>query len=362
MNAIHYIIRRVLIIIPTLIGLTLLTFILMRAIPNRILESGYVNPNSNVPVYLQLQYASKLLGLNEPLPVQYFDFLVNLLRGNIGFMNTPFYSGPVLRGIEYFLPNTLQLALISVFLALLIALPLGTYMGINPGSVSDHVGRIFSVTGFAIPAFWLGIMLQIAFGHGVLSLPTSVFPISGTVSTSILPTVLPPWLEDYSTGQLLSSPTHVLMIDALLHGQPVIALNAFEHIVLPVATLTYGILAGILRFVRAGVVDSSRQEFVKSARAKGVPERVIVKKHIRRNALIPTVTVTALLIADLLGGVVLVETVFQYPGIGLLSVDSALYFQIYGVIGTTLVFGIIMVVANLLADIVYALMDPRIRY
>ena len=131
---------------------------------------------------------------------------------------------------------------------------------------------------------------------------------------------------------------------------------------LPVVTITYGILAGILRFIRAGMVDAAGQEFIKTARAKGVPERLVIKKHIRKNALLPTVTVLGLLISGLLGGVVTVEIVFNYLGIGYLAVNFALQTQVWGILALTFVFGLILMITNLVVDVVYAFLDPRIRY
>ncbi|MCL4451494.1 MAG: ABC transporter permease [Candidatus Thermoplasmatota archaeon] len=358
----YYVLKRLLFIIPTLIGLSIFAFILMSVLPQTLLEAQFINPNSTLSISVQLHDAAVQLGLNYPKPVQYFFYINGLLHGNFGFMNTSFYSGPVLTGIEEFFPNTVQLVVISLIVSLLIAIPLGTYIGNNPGSLADHAGRIFTLTGFAMPAFWLGLMLQILFGKGILGLPISVFPISGIVSSSAVPNPLPPWLHSPNSSVLLSTPTHMILIDALIHGDFTLAYSALLHLVLPVATLSYALIAGIIRFMRAGIVDASRQEFVKTARAKGVPEKLVLKRHIRKNGLTSTITVVGLLLADLLGGVVLVETVFQYPGMGLLSVNAALYFQIYGVMGTTIVFGFILMVVILLTDIAYAYIDPRIRY
>jgi len=357
-----YVLRIIIAMIPTLFGLTLLMFLLERTIPPSILASQYVNPDSTVPIQQQLHNAYIELGLNRPAPVQFFYYLINLLHGNLGYMNSSYYSGSVLGAIETYFPNTAQLVIFSMALTLLISFPLGTYIGARPGSISDHASRIFAITGYAIPTFWLGLMLQLLFGRGVMNLPVSVFPLDGIVSSSALPNPLPSWLINPVTGALYSSPTHMILFDALLHGDFSLAFNAFMHLVLPVITLTYALLAGLLRFIRSGMVDTSRKEFVRTARAKGVPERLVVTKHIRRNALIPAVTVVGLLLADLLGGVVVTETVFEYPGMGLLSVNAAISDEIYGVVGTTLVFGLIMVIVNLIVDVVYAYLDPRIRY
>lgn len=348
--------------IPTLFGLTLLMFLLERTIPNSILASEYVNPQSTVPIQLQLQNAYVQLGLNNPAPIQFLYYLNDIFHGNLGYMNTSYYSGSVLTAITDYFPRTAQLVIFSIVITLLIAIPVGTYIGSRPGSVSDHASRVFAITGFAIPTFWLGLMLQITFGRGVLNLPVSIFPLSGMISNSALPSQLPSWLISPTSGALVSSPTHMIFFDSLIHGDYALAANALFHLALPVATLTYALLAGLIRFIRSGMVDVASKEYVKTARSKGVPERHVIQHHMRRNAMIPAVTVIALLIADLLGGVVITETIFGYPGMGLLTVNAAVTDEIYGVIGTTLVFGVIMVVANIVVDVVYALLDPRIRY
>ncbi len=350
-----YIVRRILVLIPTLLGLTLLMFILLAMIPPALLEIPYYNPRSGVPREVQLHNAALLLGLNLPLPLRFFKYVWLLLHGNLGIMNLAGYPSSVAQAILQAFPNTIQLALFSTILALAIAVPLGTYIGARPNTPVDQAGRIFSLSGYAMPAFWLALMLQIVLGRNVIpGNPFGVFPISGSVpDVAVAPSF-------FVNG--VTYPTHIPIFDALMHADWSYAWGSFMHVVLPTLTLTYGILAGVLRFIRAGMVDSTYQEYVKTARAKGVPEKDVIRIHIRKNALIPAITVMGLLFAGLLGGAVLTETVFDYNGIGLLSVLAATSYQIYAVIGTTLVFGIVLMFANLIVDVVYALIDPRIRY
>ena len=356
----YYIVRRLLVLIPTILGLTLLIFILMRSLPTTYLIAPYT-AGAKTPEAKALDTANaiKILGLNYPLPVQYLDYLSNLLHGNWGYMAAGGgYTGSVISLIALYLPNTAQLAVGATVLSIIIAIPLGTYIGARPNSVADQSGRIFSLFGYAMPAFWLALLLQIIFGAKTVGgAPWQIFPLTGVYPEAVL-IHTPVWMANGT-----SYPTHIFILDALLNGDPSAAWGGFMHIVLPVLALTYGILAGILRFIRAGMVDSANQEYVKTARAKGVNENQVIKRHVRRNALIPTITVMGLLFAGLLGGVVLIEKVFAYPGIGLLTVNSALpTLQIYGVAGTTLIFSLLLVSANLIVDIVYAFVDPRIRY
>ena len=362
MKITHYILRRLLSLIPTVIGVTLLAFILVRSLPVSLLISQYLNPDSTIPLEIQRANAIQSLGLNLPVPVEYFIYLKSLFSGNWGTMTSSFYNGPVLTGISQFFPNTLQLAVFSMFLSIAIAIPLGTYMGARPNSAGDHIGRIAALTLYGMPLFWLGLMLQMVLGQGILNDPLSIFPTGGTFSYASLPFPPPTWILSSGNNIVLSSPTHILLLDSLLHGDFRLAWDAFMHLVSPVLTLTFGLLAYQLRFIRSGVVDSYRQEFTRAAIARGIPEKTVIKKHVRRNGILPSITAMGLIMAFLMGGVVLVEDVFQYPGMGLLSINAVLSFQIYGVMGTTLVFSFVVITANFIVDLLYAKIDPRVTY
>lgn len=356
----YFIIRRLLLLIPTLLGLVLLVFFLMRMFPDNYLVAKYINPKSAVPVSIQMEQAKAALGLNYPIFIQYFFYIKALFTGAWGSMSTPVFTGSVITAIELYFPATLQLAIFATILSILIAIPLGTYIGARPNSVADQTGRVFSLGFYAVPIFLLAIVLQIIFGKNVIpGNPFGQLPIAGKFALSAIPAVPPPWF-DASTG--LTSPTHLPLFDALLHGDWALAGSSFEYMILPIVTLTLALLAGILRFIRAGMVDASNQEYVKTARSKGVPENLVIKRHIRKNALIPTVTVLGLLFASLLGGVVVVEEIFNYFGIGYLALQAVTNLAIYGVLGTTFVFGLTLMMANLIVDIAYAFIDPRIRY
>lgn len=356
----YFIIRRLLLLIPTLFGLILLIFFLLRMFPDTYLVARYINPKSSVPVSVQIAQAKAALGLNYPIFIQYFFYIKALFTGSWGTMSTSIYTGSVLSGIELYFPATLQLAIFATILSIIIAIPLGTYIGARPNSVADQTGRVFSLTFYAMPIFLLALLLQLVFGKNVIAgNPLGVLPIAGKFSFNAVGAIPPPWFNP-STG--LTSPTHLPLLDALIHGDWALAYSSFIYLILPVVTLTLSLLAGILRFIRAGMVDSANQEYVKTARSKGVPESLVIKRHIRKNALIPTITVLGLLFASLLGGVVVVEEVFGYYGMGMLSLRAITNVAIYGVLGTTFVFGITLMAANLIVDIAYAFIDPRIRY
>ncbi len=361
-----FIIRRLLLIIPTLIGLTIIVFVLMWSLPHTFLASAFINPKAPNRAQ-QIINAENALGLNQGIVLGYLHYLGNTFTGNWGYMtlsNPIKYSGTVLSGIGLFFPNTIQLVIFAAVLSILISIPLGTYIGARPNSLADHLGRIFSLSFYAIPVFVLAIVFQVIFGQGVIAgNPLGIFPISGTFTITSQIAISPPsWLISGVGGVVLSKPTHLIVFDALIAGDYSLASNAFMHLVLPVLVLTLSLLAGILRFLRASMVDAANSEYVKTARSKGVPEGKVIKLHMRRNALIPTVTVLGLLFASLLGGVVLIEDVFDYPGIGYLALSTILSGSIFGVLGTTFLFGIVLISANLLVDIAYAILDPRIRY
>ena len=358
----YFIIRRILLLIPTLLGLVLLVFFIMRMFPDAYLISQYVNRKSGIPYDLQVAQAKALLGLNYPVYLQYFFYLKMLFTGagGWGYMSTALYTGSVLRGIGLYFPSTIQLAIFATILSIIVAIPLGTFIGARPNTVADHGGRIFSLIFYALPIFVLGIYLQILLGKGVIpGNPIGVFPIAGKFSPTAMSIPPPSWF-DTSTG--LTNPTHLMLLDSLLHGDWALAYSSFVYLILPVVTLTLALLAGILRFIRAGMMDASNQEYVKTARSKGVPESMVINRHIRKNALIPTITVMGLIFASLLGGVVVVEQVFGYPGIGELGLNAIFSFSVYGVVGVTFVFGVILMATNLIVDIAYAFIDPRKRY
>ena len=351
----YYIIRRLLVLIPTLLGLLLLTFIMLNALPQSFLTSQFV-PQNTPPHQraIDITIAKRVLGLNYPVPVQFLIYVNNIIHGNWGFMypeysgSSSFYTGPVLAGILEYFPVTLELAIFATIFSIIIAIPLGTYIGSKPNSIADQTGRVFSLSGYAMPTFFLALLLQLVFN--------SYLPIYGQGY---------PKNKTYSFIQNgISQPTHMLVFDALINGHFSLALSAFAHIILPVLALSYGLLAGLLRFIRAGMVDASNQEYVKTARAKGVPEKQVLKRHIRKNALLPSITVFGLVFSSLLGGVVVIEDVYRINGLGKFAISTVTSgnIEFFGILGTTLFFGITLVLANLIVDILYALMDPRIRY
>jgi peptide/nickel transport system permease protein len=239
------------------------------------------------------------------------------------------------------------LAVIATALTGLLGIPLGVWSAVRKDSLFDQSTRVVSFIGYSVPLYWLALILIIVFA--------GVLPASGNVDVTLVG-----GLSWYSNG--ISYPTHILLIDSLLYGRIDVFENALLHLILPVITLTYGFMASVLRVMRSSMQDTLGQDFVRTARAKGLPEGVVVNVHARRNALIPVFTLLGYTIASLLGGVVLVETVFNYLGIGYWTTQALLAGDAGGIMGAVVVFGLTFIVANLGTDILYGYLDPRIRY
>jgi ABC-type dipeptide/oligopeptide/nickel transport system permease component len=351
----YYIVRRLLLVLPTFVGLTLIVFALIHIGGNQHLIGEYVNIHSTVPVSVQEQELTQRFRLNDPLIIQYGYWLAAFLQGNWGYTHTAIYTGTVLSAIGLFFPNTLMLAIPAVILTAIIGIPIGVWSAIRKDSVADQTTRVLSFVGYSIPVYWLGLILIIVFGSSSVCGCLNVFPISGTVSISLMNGV--GW---YHNG--FSSPTDVLIIDSLIHGRLDIFLNALMHLILPVLTLTYATMASVLRVTRSSMQDTLNQDYVRTARAKGLSEKTVINVHARRNALIPVVTLLGAVIASLLGGVVLVEEVFGYLGIGYWTTQAILNGDVGGIMGATIIFGLSFIFANFFVDIIYAFLDPRIRY
>ncbi len=360
-----YIVRRLLILIPTLIGVTLITFALSHAGGANVSLRPYCDPKAGACDISNPRYAGVVayLHLNDSIPVQYVFYLRALFTGDWGFTASVLHGVPVTQAIVVFFPATVELAITATIAAIVLGIPTGTISAIKKDKIPDHITRVVALSGFAIPYFWLAIMLQLL---AVTLVPN--WPISGEYTPSLLEPCQNPWAFIFPAGStcaagnanLFSQPTHFFIIDAALNGDWTIFWDGLAHIILPTLTLGFGIFGVILRMIRSGMVDAMSQDYVRTANAKGLPEEVVIRKHIRRNALLPATTVVGLLFAGLLGGVVLVEDVFNWPGIGNWTVQAVVEHDTGGVMGTTLLFALFLMLTNLVVDVVYAYLDPRI--
>lgn len=312
-----FIVRRLLMMIPVLFLISLVSFGLIFVLPGDP-AMAMLGPDQieNKKLYLALRAQ---LGLNQPLPVQYLNWLVQLLHGNLGTsIRTHF---PVTTLLAQSLAPTVQLAVMAMIIALAISIPVGIISAIRPGSIADMFGTIGALAGVALPDFWLGIMLIYVF--------------------SLILRILPP--DGYT------SPSKNL-------GQ------SLELMIMPSFTLGAVLAAVITRQIRSAMLETLQQDYVLTARAKGLRERLVVVRHALRNAMIPVLTVIGLQIGQLMGGVVIAETIFAIPGMGRLAVDSIFFRDFPVVQGVVLVMAVAVLVANFITDLLYAFVDPRIRY
>lgn len=347
--------KRVIYGIIALFGLTVITFILSHSGGSSLVISTYLNPQSSVPISVQERSLEAEFHLNQPLYIQYFYYIYGLFHGSWGYTKTPIFSGQVTTAITYFLPNTIELSTVAMLIVIVIGIRLGIISAAGKDGTADNVIRVISFTGLALPAFWLGLLLQETFASSIVSTHLNILPLTGNVSNNLIEN-----LSWFRNG--ISYPTHFVFIDALLHGDLQVAASNLIHLILPALTIAFTSLAVIIRMTRSSTIDSLNQEYIKTVRMKGIPEKYVIKYHARKNAMIPVTTVIGIMFATFLSGVVVVEYVFNYPGIGGWIVQSFLADNIAGIMGANLTFGIILVTANIVVDIAYLFLDPRIRY
>ncbi len=346
-----YVIRRLVLLIPTLIGLTFIVFILSHVSGTNVILSMYLSPKlSGAARQLLIQQLTSEFHLNQPIYVQYFYWLYQILQGNWGVTTTPIFSGQVTTAIALFLPNTIMISVVASILIWVIGVPLGVYSAVNRDSPGDHTVRVGSFTLYAMPIYLIGVVLIILVGVYL-----KILPFSGVVSPVLVSAL--PW---YVNG--ISYPTHIILIDAIIHGAWGVASDAFLHLILPSVTLALAIIASMIRILRSSMLEVLDQDYIRLARSKGTPEQSVINLHARKNALLPVITLFGYTVAGLLGGAVVVETIFDYTGIGYWTTQALLVSDVGGIMASTLLFGLILVFANLIVDLVYAFVDPRIRY
>jgi len=329
-------VRRVLLFIPVLIGLSVITFVISHMVPGD--PVGLAAGPGATPQ--QLDALRRSYGMDKPFPLQYLQYMLNALHGDFGRSMMSGHS--VWDDLRAFFPNTLELVVLAMLIALVIGIPLGIVSAVWRDKWPDQLSRIFALGSISMPAFWLAIVLQL-----VLSMTLHVLPVGGIYdSRSTMPTL--------HTGFLL--------VDTLLNADPAAFGLALQHTILPAVTLALGPIAFIMRILRADVLETLSSDWVKMVRANGMPERVILFKYVLKNSLIATVSVFGFIVGYSLGGSVVIETVFDWPGVGLYAVHSAIALDFQPVMGVTLLIGLLFLVVNLATDLTYGVLDPRIRY
>lgn len=313
----RYIIGRVLGAIPLLLGISLLMFLLVNVAPGNPFQELLLNPGTRPQ---DVQALKEAYGLDKPLPVRYFVWLGNVVQGDFGNSLKNYTS--VRESVLSRLPNTLKLTVAAFVLALIFSIPVGVYSAVRRNSVFDHIATVASVAGVSIPVFWLGLMLILIFAVQLGWLPTGgVVPTRG------------------EAGFLVQ----------------------LKHLILPAFVLAITEIAGWTRYIRGQMLEVIRQDYIRTAQAKGLRERLVIFRHALRNALLPLVTLFGLTIPAFFSGALVTETIFAWPGIGLLTFEAATQRDYPVIMGTVMFSAFLVIVGNLLSDIGYSLLDPRIK-
>lgn len=331
----RYTIRRLIALIPVLIGVSVIVFLFLHLIPGDP-ASAMLGDHATPDAIAKLRTA---YGLDQPLPQQYALYVGHLLQGDLG--RSIRTSQPVQVEMAQRLPATIELTIVAMLFAVIIGLPAGIVSAWRRGSAIDYASVVFALTGVSMPIFWLGLMLAWLFGVQLKLLPFSA---------------------RLDTGAHYTPMTNLIVLDALLQRDWGILGQALRHLVLPALALSTVPMAIVARMTRGAMIEVLHQDFVRTARAKGLRDIVVVGGHALRNALLPVVTIIGLQVGTLLSGAILTETIFSWPGIGRWVYES-IGLRDYPVVqGMTLVIAVIFVFTNLLVDLSYAWLDPRVRY
>jgi peptide/nickel transport system permease protein len=323
-----FILRRILGAIPLLLGIATLVFFVIAIAPGDP-TAAYLNPNMPAEVVEQLR---RNFGLDQPIYIRYLRWLGSFFTGNFGYSFAQ--ARPVADILLDALPNTLVLAGISLLLVFLVGIVIGVLQAVRQYSLVDGLLSLFSLFFYSMPPFWLALMLMLVFS-----------------------------LKAHEWGWPIALPaTGVTSVDYDFLPAGARFLDRVAHLVLPVTTLTLALAAGVSRYTRGQMLEVVRQDYIRTARAKGVPERSVIMKHALRNSLIPVVTLLGLYLPFLFSGAVFVEVIFAWPGMGRVIVDAIFQRDYPVVMATSFLFAVMVVVGNLIADVLYAVVDPRIRY
>lgn len=328
--------RRLGFLVLVVLGVSILTFVVSHLVPAD--PAALIAGKNASPATLAI--IRHRYGLDKPLPLQYLSYMGGLLHGDLGLSS--YSRRPILDDFLDYFPATIELTFYALLISVVIGVPLGVYSGLSRGGPLDHASRIFSIAGSALPIFWLGLLLQLVF-YGRLG-----------------------WLPELGRlDTFMAAPRHITgiyTIDSLLSLNLQALGNTLKHVLLPAFTLAFATLSLVVRVTRASMVDVLAQDYIRTARAKGVDRFSVVMRHALRNALIPTITLLGLQVGNLLSGAFLVEIVFSWPGIGFYSVNTIQNADYQAIMSITVLIAVIYTFVNLLVDILYIRLDPRINY
>lgn len=332
-----YLLRRIGMSLLILVGVTMVTFGLTNLVPGDPVTAALGESAASNPATREAFIQSH--GLDQPLPVQYLMYVGNLLQGDMGTSLTT--GRPVTTDLATAVPATIEIALAAIVLSFAVSMVLGTIAAYRRGMVTDQVVRVITLAGLSVPTFWLALV-----AYYVFFLQLGIAPGSGRISPMITP---PPTI------------TGMYTIDYVLNGDPVGFFDAAAHLALPVLVLSLVTIGMLTRFIRTSVLEVLAADYVRAARAKGLPAAKVVVDYVHRGASLPILTVVGVAFGTLLSGTVLVESVFSWPGLGTYAYDSARNLDLPGVMGVGLVVGVIYIGINFVVDIAYGFLDPRVR-
>ena len=333
----QYILRRILSAIPTILGALVVMFILTRILPGdpalMVLGPAHSSPEN-------IEQMRKVMGLDHSVPVQFFRYLGRLIQGDLGYS---WHSGnPVVKELIMRFPATFELTTLSLLLMILFGLPLGIIAGYYRNKAPDNIINGLTVLGISMPTFWLGLLLIYIFFFILDIAPPPMGRLSAEVNA-------PPVV------------TGLLLVDTLLKGDVSAFLSALHQLILPAVTLAFFNLAIIVRTLKADIIDILREDFIRTARAMGLSQKRVLFKHALRNALLPTLTMLGTIYGSLLGGAILTEVVFSWPGVGMYAVESIQWLDYSGLQGVIIFYVFVFTTVNLLVDISYKVIDPRVQ-
>ncbi|MCX8093936.1 MAG: ABC transporter permease [Candidatus Goldbacteria bacterium] len=320
----NYIFKRIILLIPMLIGITLITFIIIHLTPGEFTKINMQMDTRASPD--SLARLRQLYGLDKPLHVQYFEWLKRFIK--LDFGESFIDNRPVMDKILERLPATLLLNIISLFLIFSFGIIIGVTSAVRRNSFYDRLMMIFTFIGYSMPAFWLALILMLFFG-----VKLELLPISGMKSI------------DFEEMNFFEKIFDIL-----------------SHLILPVFVTSFGGLAYISRYVKSSMVDTLSQQYIKAAYAKGLPEKKVIYRCALKNSLLPLITLLGLSLPGLIGGSFIFETIFAWPGMGRLAYEAAMSFDYPVIMGVVTIAAFLTILGNLIADVLYAVVDPRIRY
>lgn len=331
-----FLVRRLLLLVFVLFGISLITFSISHIVPAdpaRVAAGPRAGPE-------QVETIRKKMGLDKPLYMQYVTYISGLLHGDLGY--SIYSRRPVLEDFADYFPATIELAITAMIFVIVLGIPLGVLSAVKANRWPDKVSQFFCVSGVAMPVFWSGMLFQLLFFKWLGWLPAG-----GRIDVALS-------APDRITG--------LYILDSLLRGDWEVFFNGLHHVILPAFTLSLPSLALVARMVRSTMLDVMSLDYVRTARSKGLAEMSVIIKHALRNALIPTTTVLGLQMGMILAGDFLVEIIFNWPGLGLYALNTIMAMDYMAIMSVTLLIAVSYMVANLIVDIIYTILDPRIKY